>query len=642
MKTIILTVILSLFLQQVVIAQLFPEYGTISREEIDLKVCPFDKDADAVVVLHEAFSDYDTQHRLLTYHHIKLKILTSKGFPSASVIIPFYRQNDFEAIDQVEGMTFNVTGNAQIEKSKLERKSIFTQNENDRIGKVVFTFPAVQAGSIIEYKYRSTMKHYGGLDEWVFQDRLPVMKSKYTLIILPNTEFAYRVKKSDDFAVEVKKDKSDGSIFFGMENIPGLGEEPYMDSRNDYLQKVTFQLSGYEMGSQSSKKYLTSWEEVTKELLTTKEFGSQMGKNIPGTEDFITRIKAIASPEERMKSVFNFVRSSMVWNGLYSKYSVDGVKDAWQKKTGNSADINLILSNLLKDVSIEAYPMLVSERFHGRVDISYPFLDQFNSVFVCAKINDRNYYLDATNKTISPHLTPVDILNTTAFVVDRKAGGLINITNDTAKFMESVAVDLKLASSGVLSGEVVVTSHDYARILKQERFKADKNTFANTYFKIEGGAVSPSNLELSNVDNELLPLKQHATFSTSLNTTEDFSFLPLNLFTGFEVNPFLREQRFSNINFGYGRYINLNLFLQLPENYVVDELPKSIKLTNPEKDIIFIRQLSFDKESNSVRCMLLFDFKKSLYEADMYPVIKEMYQKIFTYLAEPLVLRKKL
>ena len=30
-----------------------------------------------------------------------------------------------------------------------------------------------------------------------------------------------------------------------MNNIPGLVDEPYMDARSDYLQKVIFQLSGF-------------------------------------------------------------------------------------------------------------------------------------------------------------------------------------------------------------------------------------------------------------------------------------------------------------------------------------------------------------------------------------------------------------
>ena len=641
MKINTLVLVFSLLLNLICSAQDFPTYGSLTMEDINLKQCAFDKDADAVVLIHEAFSNYDDQYHLVTYHHVKVKILTTKGFPSASVVIPFYRQNEFETIDQVEGMTLNAGQNSELVRSKLERKSIFTQKQNERIGKVVFTFPAIQAGSIIDYKYRSTMKHYGGLDEWVFQDFLPVIESQLKLIILPNIEFAYKVKKSEEFPIEIKKAASDGSIYFKMQNIPGLGEEPYMDSRNDYLQKVTFQLSGYAMGSQNSKKYMTSWEAATRELLIQKEFGTQLGKNIPGTEDFLSKVRAMISPEEKMKAVFNYVRSNMDWNGLYSKYSQDGVKNAWQNKKGNSADINLILTNLLMDVSIEAYPMLVSERFHGKVDVSYPFLDQFNSVFVYANINNRKYYLDATDKTIPPHLTPVDILNTTGFVVNRKAGGLVKIFNDTAKYTEHITADLSLADNALLIGQVKVVSEDYARIAKLSEFKSDRERFLNKYFKVDGSVISSENLALVNIENDSLPLLQNAKFSIPLTSTGDFLFVPLNLFTGFDVNPFLTENRFSNVNFGYGRFIKLTMNLQLPPSYVADDLPKSIKITNPEKDINFSRQLSYDKTANKIICTIILDFQKSLYEQDIYLNLREMYQYIFKYLAEPLLLKKK-
>lgn len=91
------------------------------------------------------------------------------------------------------------------------------------------------------------------------------------------------------------------------------------------------------------------------------------------------------------------------------------------KKSGTSGEINLILVNLLKEAGLEAYPMLVSERFHGKVNVAYPFIEQFNSVFACVIINNKKHYLDATDKAIAPHLTPSSILNTTAFLVNRKA-----------------------------------------------------------------------------------------------------------------------------------------------------------------------------------------------------------------------------
>ena len=51
-------------------AQEFPNYGTLNSEDFNLKQCSFDKDANAVVLVHEAFSNYDDEHKLITNHHI--------------------------------------------------------------------------------------------------------------------------------------------------------------------------------------------------------------------------------------------------------------------------------------------------------------------------------------------------------------------------------------------------------------------------------------------------------------------------------------------------------------------------------------------------------------------------------------------
>ena len=80
--------------------------------------------------------------------------------------------------------------------------------------------------------------------------------------------------------------------------------------------------------------------------------------------------------------------------------------------------------------------------------------------------------------------------------------------------------------------------------------------------------------------------------------------------------------------------------VQLPSNYAVDELPKSVKLTNPDQDIIFQRQVEYDKTSGTIRCLLQLQFKKSLYDADMYEMVKEMYKRLFNYLKEPVVLKR--
>ena len=640
MKKYSLITVCCLLINAISFAQLFPDYGILYSEDINLKQCSFDKDANAVILMNEANSDYDEEHHLVTNHHVRIKILKEKGFSSANVSVPFYRKDDFERINGVEGMTINIVDGQQLQ-TKLERKSIFTQNTNERYGEVIFAFPAIKVGSVIDYKYQSVMKSYGGLDDWSFQDELPVITSKYTIIILPNMEFAYRVNKSPGIPIIVKAETGRGGAYFEMHNIPGLGNEPYMDARRDYLQKVVFQLSSYGSSGFDRRNYMTSWDEVTRELMQSTEFGNQLGKNIPGTDDFMKQAKTLSSPEEKMKLIFNYVRSNVKWNGLYSKYAIEGVKDAWQKKSGSSGDINLLLVNLLREGGIESYPMLVSERFYGKVNTNYPFVDQFNSVFACVIIHNRKYYLDATDKAIPPHLTPFNILNTTAFIVNRKAGGLINITNDTLQYKEYILADLSIKENGELSGEAFVKSMDYARMEKLVDYRTETAKFLKKYFTLYGTAIVAKDLEVSNLENDSLAFEQHCKLSGNLNSSGGYTFLPLNFFTGFDDNPFIDDNRFSNINFGYRRSINLNITVQLPPNYTADEIPKSVKLSNPENDIVFVRRVEYDSLLNTVKCMMQFEFKKSLYATDMYANIQAMYKKIFEYLKEPVLLKKK-
>jgi hypothetical protein len=621
-------------------AQDFAAFGTFGSEEINLKECSFDKEATAVILLHEAYSTYDDEHHLITSHHVKIKILSEKGFSAADISIPFYRKDDFEQIYKTQAATFNIEAGGNIQRTNVAQKSIYTRKTNERIGEVVFAFPAVKVGSILEYRYESMMKHYGGLEGWEFQERLPVVTSRYTLVILPNMEFAYIVNKAPNLPIVIRQEKSLGGVYFEMNDIAGLADEPYMDARKDYLQKVMFQLSGYRHNG-DEKKYMTSWNEVIKELLSSVEFGAQLNKKIAGTDAFIDQVKTLSAPEEKMTAVYEFVRSNMKWNDLYSKYAYQGVKDAWQKKSGTSGDINLLMVNLMQNAGLDAYPMLVSERFHGKVDSNYPFIDQFNSVFACVIINEKKYFLDATDKLSPAYLTPFDILNTTAFIVNRKAGGLINISTDTAEYKEQIVAMLEVSKEGILSGDISIKSSEYARVKKMANYFNTKDRNEDTHLLMEGADFTVTAKKFNNVKQDSLSLEQECKISGALNVAGEFSFVPLNFFTGFDTNPFLSENRFSNINFGYKRKIMMNLVVQLPPNYTVDEVPKLVKLTNEDKDIFFERSVEYNKTKNSVNAIVQIDFRKSLYETEMYSAIQQIYQRIAQSLKESLVIKKK-
>jgi hypothetical protein len=618
-------------------SQSFPlsEQKGPTNAEIEYKECPFDKEATAVVFLNEAVSDYDEDYQLITYHHVKLKILKDKGIDYGNITIPFYSEDDFENISSVQGTVYNYEGNVASSKM-LDKKSVFTQKENKYWSEIKFAFPEVKAGSILEYTYTSTQKNYGGLKEWVFQEDIPVLKSSYLLSILPNAEFTYVVQKSENLQIDIKPNSAEGKISFEMDNIPGLRDEEYIDSKNDYLQKVSFQLSKYK-----TVNFMTTWDQVNNEMLTDGSFYGQLKKNLQGTDDFMKGIKLDSSDVDKMEKVYDYVRKNMTWNQINSKYSSDGIKEAWEKKTGTSGDLNLILTNLLREAGLDVSPMLVSERYNGKVNKASTMVDQFNTVYACVTIGDKQYYLDATEKYNSCLLTPFLILNTTAFIVNHKRGNLIDIKDTTALYMENINIDASVNGEGTLNGKFSIESYDYAKDYRLRRFSTKSISENQKLISGNINGLNYADFKTVSDDSDSNPFITKSNFSLRLNNSNEYYFLPSNLFTGLSENPFISENRFSNINFGYKQFIQLTFHIKVDSSFTIDALPKSIKLSNSDRDIIFTRSVMSDKMQNELRLFSTFEINQNLYPVSQYGIIREFYKKLFNLLNEQIVLKKK-
>lgn len=619
-------------------SQKFPNYGQVSIDELNMKKCTFDEDANAVVLLDEAVSEYNDNYNLITSRHIRIKILKDKGLGKADITIPYYRKDDIEIVHNIEAMVINGQIDGSVQKKELEKKSIYRKNISENYGTVTFALPDVRVGSIIEYTYVSTLKHYGYLRDWYFQDDLPVVRSKYRLEILPGYEFAYQVYKSDHLNIDVKSDAQNGRITFEMNNVPGLEEEPYMDSRQDYIQRVAFQLSG-KYGGGTKKKYMTTWDELNRELLGRSDFGAQLNKEVPGTSDFISKVKASPASFDRMKQVFDYVRNSTMWDGYHSIVSSDGVKSVWNKKKGNSGELNLLLINLLRAADLQAYPVLISERSNGKVDTKYPFVDQFNSVYAAVLIDGKYHYLNAADALTPPHIIPQAILNTTACIVNKKNGGLVEINDQSLQYSDNVTIIAKVTADGNLEGEGLMQSSDYARISRLKSYKKDSAHYVSEHFKKAANKIE--NFKMMNLEMDSLSLQHNFNFATSLVNSGDYRFIPMTLFSGFESNPFVSNKRFSDINFGFKRFISSTTYIQIPPDFTVDVLPKSTRLTNPDNTVDFVREIVMDQASRKLLIRIKMNFKKSFYSVEEYDTIKEFYKKMFELLNEQVVLKTK-
>src|SRR5207247_1115776 len=131
-------------------------------------------------------------------------------------------------------------------------------------------------------------------------------------------------------------------------------------SEDDYLQRLETKLIAINLSGYPRKSLVYTWPQVIRSLMEDEDFGLQLKKNIPRTQDLDDMLKKITRPYDKMVMIHDYVRKNMQWNGYDNIWALDGVKSAWKDKKGTSGEINLILVNLLKDAGLTAHPLLVS------------------------------------------------------------------------------------------------------------------------------------------------------------------------------------------------------------------------------------------------------------------------------------------
>ncbi len=612
-----------------------PKFGIYSLEEMEMKECSFDKEAEAVILIDEGISEYDEDHRLITMRRVRIKILNARGMDQGNIVIPFYSKDDFEIIQRIEGITYTHGGSTAF--SNLDKKSVFIEKVNDRYSLVKFAMPNVKEGSIIEYKYESIKKHFGGLEDWRFQDELPTVKSRYKLQPVPNAEFRYVLSKKEDYDVIITPHAQAGLIYFEMNNIPGLRMEPYMDSPQDYLQKVEFQLSGYRSFTGYKEKINTTWEEIARSCADDEDLGGAVRKPLTVPADLQVAVAAASTEEAKIVAVYDHIVKNYTWNQLHSKYATQSLKKVVESKLGTSGELNLVLVNYLQSFGIEALPLLAADRKYGRVLPQNPLLDRFNKTAVYVHTAAGILILDASDASCPPGLTPPSLLNTFALPVKRDNSTLVEIKSTKASFQSHIRINATLDSLGNLSGRAVITSDEYARKTQSEAIKENKQSYITGKLESPYEGVKIDSFLFVMPQNHHDSLVQHLVFHKETNLDGGYLLLQYNLFTGLSKSPFKAKERFTNVNFGYPYKIVLEERIRVPPSAVIESLPQNKTVKNYEGDISVTRMIS--KKGNELVIRMEFNQLVTHVSAADYPDLRLIYNKIVDMLNEPIAVK---
>ncbi len=629
------------------------KFGKITDEEVKMNSFAADTSAAAVVLYEKGSTYYQVNRGLQVCFdiYVKIKILKPEGVDNANVKILYedYGSDNKETVQGVDGYSYNYV-NGKIEKSRLSKDFIVTENIKGKLFQKKFTLPNVKPGTLIEYKYTIVSDFESHIRAWRFQREIPVCQSIYDVLIPEYFTFnintrgyapmeSVRESESQTFLLDGGRlSCTSQHILLKTKNLPALKRVKYVSYMNDYYSSVSFEISGIQIPGSVYKSFAYTWKDVEKQLMDDSDFGGNLKKSGLLKED----VKAIKdskdTDQDKIKKLFALVKSKVKWNETSSVYNAS-LKKALKEGVGNSADINFILINVLKDAGYDAYPIVLSRKSEGRLPQANSSINSINYFVVGVDLNDTKYYMDATRKNGA-----VNILDD-EYLVDRARalrGVDSNLSDwvDLSRFNSSVEKNMTLIKfeTGKMVVNVSSTKTNQLAYDFREKYKKYKNqeewvdNLQNNY------GVNIENYEVTGLDSVNKPIVEKYTFSKPASLGD--AKLYVNLLTLFQEksNPFTAEKRELPVEFDYPSTVKNSITIVLPQGYAVDEVPKSEKMAINDQDAVYTYLVQNGQES--IQMIASLTMNQLIYPGTEYANLRDFWTHMVAKNNEQVVLKK--
>ena len=643
-----------------VFAQDFPS-GEVSNEEIEMK--KYDKDTSAHAVF---LNEYGTSRINFTndYHirvtfeyHAKIKFFDSKEFEREGTFeIPVYNGNDmvYEQVEDVKGITYYKDDNGVTQQAKLDPKKIITVKDSKHWSTMKFAMPALRNGCVIEVSYRLISPYLFNLHSWNFQSYIPKVNSEYEVHIpgfwsynaslkgyLKLTKNTAKIESKCFTYGTASADCSD--ITYGISSVPAFIKEDYMTSEKNFRSAVNFELTDEtNLDNGAKTKYTKEWKDIDYLLKTNSGFGSQLKRKDLMKERIASAIANKTDGLDKATAIYTYIKNTIKWNGLNDFTSEDGIKQALDKHTGNSGDINLALVTALNAAGIPAEAVLLSTREHGELNKLYPNLSDFNYVIAKANIGDKSYLLDATEPLLPFGMLPLRCLNDQGrvFSLDKPSYWIDMATKQRENV--TYAIDLTLKDDGKLKGTITRFSSGYSGYLRREQIK--KFNTVDEYVENLGEKLHKIKILKSDIANlDTLDQALGETYEVEMNVYDNLnhSRLTFNPFLLNQVttNPFKLAERDFPVDWGMPSDERYILTVHLPAQYAIENPQQPVAFSMPNKGGKFFSNL--ENDNNTFTFSYVTQFNKSVYGPEEYPYLKELYNKIILSEKNEMVFKKK-
>lgn len=638
------------------------KFGKPTMEEMTMTEYPLDPEADAVVLMQSREAKYEmaSMYNLTVIYDykIRIKVLKDEGKKYGDFVIPFYSNTDGASIEEDEffdfsAASYNINDKGKIESTKLTAQHIRDERIDEHHKLRKFSVPQVQKGSIIELHYQMVSPRFYFLYDFDMQMDIPIVYERYFMEIPAVLQFnveapmkrqnvktnvtaSYIQIKSSD----ARNQRSCNANCYEIEafQMPAIRDDDYVWNVDDYAAKVVCDLKSTQFPQIEKREYGMTWEQADRLILMQDEIGPRLNDKSKLREELLSSgIPEIADEKERIGAAVLFLASHVAWDGRY--YNIpDYASSIIKKKSGNSADVNLMLINIMNDLGFTSYPVYLSTRRHGRLPI-HPSANAFNTFIVAVETKGGTYYVDGTDTHGALNVLNPNLYVSKARKLGRKIEGswvdLTKFAQHKTAYMSTLSVSADGTITGGLSARY---SKNSARDMKNEYHSAkDSITFVQSLQEKYG--ITIKSLELSGHDQYGDEVKNVMKFQKTGDVSNDHIYINPIVFNPMGESPFKAETRDLPVELPNPVSISYHVDVNIPEGYEVEEAPKNYEMTVPDHSMT--AKMTCQKMDEMVRLTYSYVCKKMNYEPDEYSAIKKVYDMACQSMGDMIVLKKK-
>lgn len=617
----------------------------VTDEDRDASASTIDPDAGAEI-LHRIKQIDDSKGSGVTEEYIRIKVYNEKGVRQISKIdVPYDEKN--ERIRSIEARVIKPGGSiVDVDKKDFYDREIIKYG-NVRVRVRSFSFPTVEPGAIVEYKWRRTSR-----------DNIYALKLDF-VSELPSRRVRFRIKphqygmgyRTVGFFFKcgerpMEKDKDDFSSVEMTDVKAGL-MEPFMPPADDVQPWMLFY--------PTRGPHMAYWSFISQGLAALgAERTRKISKLVSQTAAQITQ--GMSVPGEQFAAINDYCHTRITNVNLDTTPGADDKRrsdkgprsadEIIKTGRGDTLEIQLLFLALAKARGLDATLALCSRRSDGIFTEKLPVISRLPDPLVATHFMEEWHYYDPARREVETGMLHWE--NEGRKVLVPHTNGfrfLITPDSPVEKSRTKRAARLALDGQGTLEGDVSIEYTGHAAIDARERFQNE--TPARLVEKVRD--IVQARMPLAELDDVRVSspgeLKKPFVLSYKIRVPSYAESAGQRLFIqpGFFSKGlpaiFTAATRAYDICFNYSTLTEDDVVIKMPDGFQIEEgsTPGTLNRTNWGRyDIEIARSIS----SNTIIYKRILEFLPVRVPAGSYQTVKRIFDFVNQQDAHTLTLKK--